>query len=181
MILVKKKDETWQLCVDYRALIPVTIKDRFPIPTVEELLNEFCGHTGLLQDGSLVWLPSGTNLASNIVKSTFQTREGYYEFFTKVTPFGLSNMPSTLQVLMNFIFWRVLWKFALVFFDDILIYNPTWEAHAKHLNTILSFAPTGCLQSSPNANLATQRIDTLAIRSRAKELKLTPPKSAFQQ
>ncbi|GJX34501.1 gypsy/ty3 retroelement polyprotein [Tanacetum coccineum] len=109
IVMVKNKDGTWRMCVDYRQLNKYTIKDKFPILVIEELLDELSG-----------------------AKVTY---EGHYEFL--VMPFGLTNAPSTFQALVNSVFKPYLRKFVLVFFDDILIYNKIEEEHWKHLHRVL--------------------------------------------
>jgi len=135
VILVKKKDSIWTYYVDYRALNKLTIKDKYPIPMIEELLEEFVGVTTF----SKIDLKSRYHQIRMTVgeefKTAFETHSCHYEFL--IMPFGLTNAPTTFQSLMNEVFRDHLKKFILVFFNDILVYSRSLSDHYKHLEIVL--------------------------------------------
>ncbi|KAK6131348.1 hypothetical protein DH2020_034916 [Rehmannia glutinosa] len=133
VLFVKKKDGTLRLCIDYRELNNVTIKNKYPLPRIDELFDQLQG----AKVYSKLDLQQGYHQLKireeDISKSAFQTRYGHYEFV--VMPFGLTNAPAAFMDLMHRVFSPYLDLFVVIFIDDILIYSKT--KHETHLRTVL--------------------------------------------
>jgi hypothetical protein len=135
MLFVEKKDGTKRMCIDYRALNEVTVKNKYPLPRIEDLFDQLRGASVF----SKIDLRSGYHQLrirpADIPKTTFITKYGQYEFM--VMSFGLTNVPAYFMYLMNSVFMDYLDKFVVVFIDDTLVYSQNEQEHEEHLRKVL--------------------------------------------
>jgi hypothetical protein len=135
-IFVKKKDQTLWMCVDYRPLNEVTIKNKYPLPRIDILFDQLTGARVFSKIGLRLGYHQIRIRPEDIPKTTFTTRYGLFEYL--VMSFGLTNAPAHFTYLMNSVFMPELDKFVVVFIDDILIYSKNEEEHAQHLRIVLT-------------------------------------------
>jgi hypothetical protein len=135
VLFVEKKDETQQMCVNYRPLNEVTIKNKYPLPRIEDLFDQMKGASVFSKIDLRLGYHQLKIRESDIAKTAFHTRYGLYEY--TIMSFGLINAPSYFMYLMNKVFMEYLDKFVVVFIDGILIFSKTKEEHEKHLRMVL--------------------------------------------
>ena len=176
ILFIKKKDGTLRMCIDYRALNKVTVKNRYPLPRIDEMFDRFNDKKFF----SKIDLRAGYHqiriAPEDVPKTAFRTRYGHYEFL--VLPFGLTNAPATFQTLMHDIFQPLLDKCVLVYIDDILIYSETLEKHLDQLRQVFEILRQHklygkiekCEFLKPEVEYLGHRISTEGIKADPKKL-----------
>jgi len=148
VVIVKKKNGKFRLCVDYRRLNSITKRDQYPLPRIDELLDSFKNARYFL----IIDLVSGfwqvEMQQEDRQKTAFITKQGLFEF--NIMPFGLTNAPATFQRLMNTIFREYIDKFIVVYIDDITIYSKTFDEHLQHLRSTFTKLREAGLKVQPD-------------------------------
>ena len=135
ILIVKKKDGTLRMCIDYWQINKVTVKSKYPLPRIEDLFDQLKGASVFLKIDLLSGYYQLQVKKVDVPKISFRTRYGHYEFL--VMPFGLTNAPAAFMDLMNRVFHLYLDQFVVVFIDDILVYSKDAQEHEHHLRIVL--------------------------------------------
>ena len=177
ILFVKKKDGSLRLCVDYRGLNKVTVKNRYPLPLISELLDRLQGATiftriDLRGAYNLVRIASGEEW-----KTAFRTRYGHYEYL--VMPFGLTNAPATFQNLMNDVLREYLDQFVIVYLDDILIYSKNETEHVEHVMLVFNkLRSAGLFCKAEKCEFHKPEVEFLGYVMSSEGVKMDPSKVA---
>ena len=175
LLFAKKNDGDLRPCIDYRSLNAVTIKNRYPLPLIHELLDRLQGATiftklDLRGAYNLIRIADGHEW-----KTAFRTRYGLFEYL--VMPFGLTNAPSTFQAFLNSIFTSELDIFLVIYLDDLLIFSKSQESHIEHVKTVLQKLRENHLFLKPEkCSFHSDRIEFLGYEISPDGLKMSPSK-----
>lgn len=160
VVLVKKKDNTWRFCVDYRHLNKVTKRDVYPLPRIDDALDCLHGATyfSSIDLRSGYWQIAVDDLDRE--KTAFVTPDGLYQF--KVMPFGLCNAPATFERMMDTLLRSFKWSICLCYLDDVIVFAPTFKSHLERLSSILSvFREAGLQLNSSKCHFGHRQVTIL--------------------
>ncbi|KAL3693385.1 hypothetical protein R1sor_007036 [Riccia sorocarpa] len=175
VLFVNKKDGSMRMCIDYRALNQQTVKNKYPLPRMDDLFDQLRGAKYFTK----LDLRSGYNQIriadEDVPKTTFRTRYGHFEYL--VMPFGLTNAPATFMGLMNDIFRPYLDQSVIVFLDDILVYSRTLAEHQRHLRQVLQILRDNHLYAKlSKCEFGKTEVDYLGHRVSAKGIQVMEEK-----
>ena len=156
VLFQKKQDGSLRMCVDYRALNKVTVKNKYPVPLIQDLFDRLCKASYFTKLDLRLGYWQVRVAKGDVPKTTCVTRYGSYEFL--VMPFGLTNAPTTLCNLMNDVFYGFVDRFIVVYLDDIVVYSESLEDHLKHLRKVLSkLRDINCMSRKRSLSLPSKR------------------------
>ena len=175
VLFTSKKDSGWRMCVDYRDLNTITVKNKNPLPRIKELLDRLGGNMWF----SKLDLASGYHQIrmdpADVLKTAFTTRYGNFEWL--VLPFGLANAPAFFMQLMQEVLSKQLDRFVVVFLDDILVFSRSKEEHEKHLTEVLETLKQNKLYAKKSkCSLFQRKIEFLGYTISAEGLSMEPNK-----
>ncbi|GKA78009.1 putative reverse transcriptase domain-containing protein [Tanacetum coccineum] len=173
VLFIKKKDGSFKMCIDYRELNKLTVKNRYPLPRIDDLFDQLQGSSVYSKIDLRYGYHQLRVQEEDIPKTTFRTRYGCYEF--QLMPFGLTNAPAIFINMMNQVCKPYLDKFVIVFIDDILIYSKSKEDHEEHLKLILELLKKEELYTMPiryHPGKANVVADALSQKQRIKPLRV---------
>ena len=176
VLFASKKDGGLRFCVDYRAINKMTMKNSYPLPRVDGILDEI----GQAQYFSVIDLRSGYHQIriadEDIPKTAFNTRYGHYEY--TVVPFGLTNAPAAFMSIMNDVFRDYINKFVCCYLDDILIYSNSWKEHVAHIELVLQRLREEKLYAKlSKCEFGVQEVEYLGFVLRAGRIAMNPNKT----
>jgi hypothetical protein len=175
VLLVIKKNGSWRFCIDYRNVNSITIKNKYPLPIVDELLDELQGAAWFTNLDMRSGYHQIRVQPHNIPKTAFKTHHGHWEF--RVMPFGLTNAPATFQEAMNSILRPLLRKHVMIFVDDILIYSKSFEEHVDHITQVFNILKQhNFLLKKTKCSFAQQQLEYLGHIINSERVETDPKK-----
>ena len=135
IVLVPKKDETWRMCIDFCAQNKITVKNRYPLPWIDDFIDQLRYENYFTKLDLRTGYHQVIIAKEDIWKTAFKIRQGLFEWL--VMPFGLTNTLTTFMRVMNYFLWQFLDEFIIFYLDDILIFKKSRDEHVMHVNKVL--------------------------------------------